>query len=70
MGGMMDKPDNIPASLWSFYVNVDGVDAAAERVKANGGQVVMGPMEVPDGSWVLQGLDPQGATFALRSLKR
>ena len=69
-GGMMDKPEHVPASLWSFYVNVDGIDAAAERVKAKGGQVIMGPMEVPDGSFVLQGLDPQGAVFALRSLKR
>ena len=46
------------------------VDAAAERVKANGGQVIMGPMEVPDGSFVLQGTDPQGAVFALRSITR
>jgi predicted enzyme related to lactoylglutathione lyase len=30
----------------------------------------MGPMEVPDGSWVLQGMDTQGAVFALRSVKR
>jgi predicted enzyme related to lactoylglutathione lyase len=69
-GGMMDKPEQVPASLWSFYVNVESVDAAAERVKAKGGQVIMGPMEVPGGSWVLQGIDPQGAVFALRSLER
>ena len=24
MGGMMDKPENIPASTWGFYFNVDG----------------------------------------------
>lgn len=69
-GGMMDKPENVPVSLWSYYVNVDGIDAAAERVKANGGNVIMGPMEVPDGSFVLQGTDPQGAVFALRSVTR
>jgi predicted enzyme related to lactoylglutathione lyase len=69
-GGMMDKPEQVPASLWSYYVNVESVDAAAERVKASGGQVIMGPMEVPDGSWVLQGIDPQGAVFALRSVQR
>ena len=69
-GGMMDKPEHVPTSLWSYYVNVDGIDAAAERVKANGGQVIMGPMEVPGGSFVLQGTDPQGAVFALRSVKR
>ena len=36
--------------------------SAAERVKANGGTVMMGPMEVPGGSWILQGQDPQGGT--------
>jgi predicted enzyme related to lactoylglutathione lyase len=70
MGGMMDKPDNLPVSTWTFYVNVDGVDAAAERIKAEGGQIRMGPMEVPGGSWIVQGIDPQGASFALISATR
>jgi len=70
LGGMMDKPDNVPASTWTFYVNVDGIDAAVERIAANGGQLQMGPMEVPGGSWVVQGLDPQGAAFALVSAQR
>ncbi len=69
-GGMMDKPANVPAPAWSFYVNVDGIDAAAERIKANGGQVLMGPHEVPGGSWIVQALDPQGANFALVSPTR
>lgn len=63
MGGMMDKPENI-VSGWGFYINVDGIDAAAERIKANGGQVLMGPHEVPGGSWIVQAMDPQGAAFA------
>jgi predicted enzyme related to lactoylglutathione lyase len=70
LGGMMDKPANVPVPTWTFYVNIEGIDAAAERVKANGGSLVMGPMEVPGGSWVLQATDPQGAHFALISLKR
>ena len=70
LGGMMDKPENVPVSAWTFYINVDGIDAATERVKANGGQVLMGPMEVPGGSWIIQAVDPQGAHFALVSLKR
>jgi uncharacterized protein len=70
LGGMMDKPENVPVSAWTFYINVDGIDSAVERVKAKGGQVIMGPMEVPGGSWVIQGIDPQGAHFALVSLKR
>ncbi len=69
-GGMMDKPANVPVSAWTFYVNVDGIDAAVERIKANGGSLIMGPMEVPGGSWVLQAVDPEGAHFALISQTR
>ena len=46
------------------------IDAAAERVKANGGKIVNGPMEVPGGQWVVQALDPQDAMFALVAPKR
>ena len=70
LGGMMDKPENVPMSAWTFYFNVDAIDAAVERVKANGGEVMMGPMEVPGGSWIIQGKDPQGAHFALVAPKR
>jgi uncharacterized protein len=70
MGGMMDKPEIVPVSAWAYYINVDGIDAAVERVRANGGQVLMGPKEVPGGSWIIQGLDPQGASFALVSKVR
>ena len=66
-GGMMNKMPDMPMPFWSFYFVVDGIDAAVERVTKGGGRVIMGPMEVPGGSWVLQGLDPQGANFALVS---
>jgi uncharacterized protein len=56
--------------FWGYYFYVDGIDGAAARVKAAGGQVINGPMEVPGGEWVVQGLDPQGAFFALISTKR
>jgi hypothetical protein len=67
LGGMMTKtPDmaEVPTT-WLMYFRVPDVHAAAERVKAHGGKVVMGPMEVPGGSWILQGQDPQGGHFAL-----
>ena len=71
MGGMMNKPENVPVSSWVYYVNVEGgLDEAVERIKSAGGQVVTGPMEVPGGSWVLQGTDPQGAIFALIATRR
>jgi predicted enzyme related to lactoylglutathione lyase len=69
-GGMMDKPPQMPAPVWNFYVNVDAIDAATERIKTNGGQVTMGPHEVPGGRWIVQALDPQGASFALVAPKR
>lgn len=64
-GGIMNKPPQVPVPLWLFYFTVDDIDAAAERVKEAGGTIVLGPMEVPGGSWMLQGLDPQGALFSL-----
>jgi predicted enzyme related to lactoylglutathione lyase len=64
-GGMMTKTPQTPAPFWLYYFNVDAIDAAMERVKAAGGKIVNGPMQVPTDRWIVQGLDPQGATFAL-----
>ena len=65
LGGIMTKPAEMPVSAWNFYFNVPAIDAAVERVNEGGGKVVFGPMEVPGGSWVIQGTDPQGAFFSL-----
>jgi predicted enzyme related to lactoylglutathione lyase len=69
MGGMMNKPKalaNVPPN-WGIYFRVPDINAAAARVKANGGQVINGPMEVPGGDWVLNAVDPQGAAFSLHA---
>lgn len=65
LGGMMTKPAMVPAPAWLFYINVPSVSAALESVKALGGQVLNGPMEIPGGDTIAQCLDPQGAAFAL-----
>ncbi|WP_421997956.1 VOC family protein [Reyranella sp.] len=65
IGGMMTKPAAVPAPFWAYYFTVDSISAALERLKAAGGSVINGPMEVPGGSWIVQGLDPQGAMFCL-----
>ena len=70
LGGMMLKPADMPVSAWGFYVNVEGIDAAIERINANGGQVQIGPHEIPGGGWIVQATDPQGAFFALVSRTR
>jgi predicted enzyme related to lactoylglutathione lyase len=69
-GGMMNKMEVFPHPFWLYYFNVDDIDAAAARVKSAGGQVMMGPAEVPGGIWVLQATDPQGGMFALIGPKK
>jgi predicted enzyme related to lactoylglutathione lyase len=70
LGGMFNKPAEMPGPPnWLQYVLVDSADRAAERVKANGGQVLNGPMDVPDGDRIAQCLDPQGGAFAVHSRK-
>jgi uncharacterized protein len=66
-GGMMTKLPEMPVSSWTFYFNVDSIKAAIERVKAGGGTVISGPMQVPGGGWIMQGHDPLGAMFSLLS---
>jgi predicted enzyme related to lactoylglutathione lyase len=65
VGGMMTKPDTIPAPMWLYYFNVDDIEKAAARVRDNSGKVLNGPLQVPGGSWIVQCSDPQGAMFAL-----
>jgi len=64
-GGMMKKPQQMPHPLWLYYFNVESAGAAAARVKAAGGTVLNGPLQVPGGGWIVQALDPQGAMFAM-----
>lgn len=71
IGGMMNKPKELAAAppFWAIYFRVPDVDAAAERIKAAGGQVMNGPMEVPGGDRILNAMDPQGAAFSLHAKK-
>ena len=52
---------------WLQYIRVDSVDRAVERVTANGGKVLHGPMDVPGGDRIAQCMDPQGGMFAVHS---
>jgi predicted enzyme related to lactoylglutathione lyase len=65
-GGMCNAAAAMEAPPhWMYYVQVTGLDAAAERVKSNGGKILNGPMEVPGGDRVVQCMDPQGAAFGM-----
>jgi predicted enzyme related to lactoylglutathione lyase len=72
IGGMMNKPKELAQvpPHWAIYFLVPDINAAAERIKANGGQILNGPMEVPGGDWVLNAKDPQGAAFSLHAKKK
>jgi predicted enzyme related to lactoylglutathione lyase len=71
IGGMMNKPPQmaqVPAH-WQIYFRVSDITAAIERIKANGGQILNGPMEVPGGDQIVNAMDPQGAAFSLHARK-
>jgi len=72
IGGMMNKPPemaSVPPN-WGIYFLVADINAAVERVKANGGRILNGPMEVPGGDVIVNAMDPQGAAFSLHAKKR
>ncbi|HTN41939.1 MAG TPA: VOC family protein [Asticcacaulis sp.] len=62
-GAMMNNP--LPQQAWLFYFNVNDIDAAVERLTAQGGTIEVPQMEVPGGKWVIVARDPQGAMFGL-----
>ncbi|MBI5017996.1 MAG: VOC family protein [Deltaproteobacteria bacterium] len=70
VGGMMTKMPDTPAPFWLFYFNVEAIAAALARAQEAGATLLMGPHEVPGGSWIVQCLDPQGALFALLAPRR
>jgi predicted enzyme related to lactoylglutathione lyase len=60
-GAVMKQQPNQPVPAWIFYFRVPDIEAAIVTVKAEGGQIVSGPHEVPGGERVILALDPQGA---------
>lgn len=48
---------------WEAYVTVESADAAAEKAKALGGQVLMGPFDVMEHGRMAVIQDPQGAVI-------
>jgi|GEM_PF-504790 len=67
-GGIYNKPAEAPGGpSWLYYVMVEDLDGALERVKQSGGQVLVGPIEVPGGDMIAQCVDPSGIPFALHA---
>jgi predicted enzyme related to lactoylglutathione lyase len=55
---------NLP-SMWNTYLAVDDVDAAAARVDAAGGKILMPSMDIMDAGRMAFVADPTGAPIAL-----
>ena len=55
---------------WLSYASVDELEPVVEKVKAGGGQVVAGPMDVMDVGRMAAFMDPQGAAFAIWQPKK
>lgn len=68
VGGIMKRPPNMP-SYWMPYAMIADARAAAKTVVKQGGRIANGPMEVPGGDWIVNGIDLQGAFFSVHSLK-
>lgn len=70
VGGMFNKPASMPGPpFWLPYALIRDSKGAAETIKKLGGKVINGPIEVPGGDWITQGIDPQGVMFAVHSKK-
>lgn len=62
IGAMMDQQHKDDKPLWNFAMQVADIDKAKAAVEIAGGNVRMGPVELPDnGGWLIQIDDPQGA---------
>lgn len=55
-------------ATWLHYIHVPSISQSTKAVEDGGGAVLMGPHEVPGGSSIIIGTDPQGARFALAGM--
>jgi predicted enzyme related to lactoylglutathione lyase len=65
IGGMCNKPTTAPVAFWLYYFNVADIGVALDRVRAERGEILEGPIDIPGGGRVARCADPQGAMFAL-----
>ena len=64
--GLMKKTPEMAGmpNTWGVYFEVPDVDAMIDRAKKLGGDVVAGPMDIPEGRFAMV-RDPQGAVFGV-----
>jgi predicted enzyme related to lactoylglutathione lyase len=67
VGGMLAMGEEFPAQVpahWLAYFAVQDTDATVERIKAAGGDVMYGPVDIPAGRFAVAG-DPHRAVFGV-----
>ncbi|HWA52677.1 MAG TPA: VOC family protein [Solirubrobacterales bacterium] len=71
VGGILDMTERqIPAEVpnhWLVYFAVEDTDASVEQAKQRGGNLMMGPIDLPVGRFAIL-TDPHGAAFAVIAL--
>lgn len=68
IAGVMPRRPDLPAEVpdhWLVYFGIDDVDAGAERAKALGATVLLGPTDIPNTGRFSVLSDPEGAAFAI-----
>ena len=69
LGGMYNKTADMPyPPNWLYYISIRDLDEAVGKVTKKGGKIIVEPMEVPGGSRIAVGTDPQGAAFGMHEL--
>lgn len=65
VGGMLDMRGRMPEEIpphWGVYFGTEDTDATVEKVKAGGGELLFGPMDIEPGRFATV-RDPFGAFF-------
>ena len=65
VAGIGPKGQDEAPSSWTTYLASEDADDTAAKIKAAGGQVLMGPMDVMDVGRMLVAVDPGGAVFGI-----
>lgn len=71
IGGMMQKPAEMPTdfpSNWVVYIMVDDIEEGIKKLGGLGGTVLRPPMEIEQGIFAVVA-DPVGAVFNLFQVK-
>ena len=70
VGGHLTELGHEPHNYTLFYVQVDSLEEALQKVASLGGNKIVGPAPVPDGSRFAWIRDPEGNAIGLYEPKR